>query len=122
MPEAIWVSGHRQRRNVTISGRRTSLCLEESIWASLNDICARENLSLTPLISLIDQRRQHESLASALRVFVLAYFRTLFDLRAEPASTILQKAIERIDNAPRRRQAAARYRASVSSFIEESRS
>lgn len=77
--------GDRQRRNVTVSGRRTSLSLEDSIWASLTEICDRERLSLPDLVTLVDQRRRDDSLASALRVFVLVYFRTLTDLRSLPA-------------------------------------
>ena len=76
--------GDRQRRNVTVSGRRTSLSLEDSIWTSLAEICDRERLSLPDLVTLVDQRRRDDSLASALRVFVLVYFRTLSDLRSRP--------------------------------------
>lgn len=62
-------------RNVTVNGRRTSLRLEGAIWDALVDICAREKLTLHQVCSLIDQRRDGTSRTSAVRAFVVTYFR-----------------------------------------------
>lgn len=75
--------GARYRRTVTVSGRRTSISIETVVWDGLEDISNREELTLAELLTLIDQRRLGSSLASAVRVFVLFYFRTLADI-AQP--------------------------------------
>jgi predicted DNA-binding ribbon-helix-helix protein len=69
--------GDRVRRNVNISGRRTSVSLEAAVWDALADICKRERVSQVELFSRVDNGRLDASLASALRVFVLTYFRGL---------------------------------------------
>ena len=63
------------RKNVTVDGRRTSLCLETEVWEALGDICSREGLNLHQLCSLIDERRRGSSRTSAVRAFTLTYFR-----------------------------------------------
>jgi predicted DNA-binding ribbon-helix-helix protein len=75
--------GARYRRTVTVSGRRTSISIETVVWDGLEDISNREELTLAEILTLIDQRRLGSSLASAVRVFVLFYFRTLADI-AQP--------------------------------------
>lgn len=62
-------------RNVTISGNRTSLRLEQQVWDSLDEICKRENLSLHQLCSYIETLRNKSSRTSAVRTFALIYFR-----------------------------------------------
>lgn len=63
-------------KNVTIDGRRTSLRLENEIWEALSDICLREKMSVHELCSLVEKRRHGSSRTSAVRTFVVAYFRT----------------------------------------------
>jgi predicted DNA-binding ribbon-helix-helix protein len=63
-------------RNVTVNGHRTSLRLEEETWAAIEDICRAEKTNIHTLCSLLDRRRQGLSRTSAVRVFVLSYFRT----------------------------------------------
>jgi predicted DNA-binding ribbon-helix-helix protein len=67
----------RQRRNVWVSGRRTSVSLEFAMWDALREVCEREGRNIDQLCSLIDERRQRASLASSLRIFALAYFRAI---------------------------------------------
>lgn len=66
-----------QLRNVVIAGRRTSLRLEPEMWAALDDIAAREGLTLHQLCSRVADVRRRSSLTSAIRVFLLAYYRRL---------------------------------------------
>lgn len=74
--------GARHRRTVIVSGRRTSISVEVAIWDALTDICKREECSLSDLLTLVDQRRLGASLASAIRVFSIFYFRALAGLGA----------------------------------------
>lgn len=62
-------------KNVTIDGRRTSLRLEEEMWAALDDICQAENISLHDLCSRIEKARDAGSRTSTIRAFVVMYFR-----------------------------------------------
>jgi predicted DNA-binding ribbon-helix-helix protein len=62
-------------RNVTINGRRTSLRLENEIWEAVTEICGHEELSVHELCTLIDGRRGPSSRTSAIRAFIVAYFR-----------------------------------------------
>ena len=72
--------GARHRRTVIVSGRRTSISVEVAIWDALTDVCKREECTLSDVLTLIDQRRLGASLASAIRVFSIFYFRALAGL------------------------------------------
>lgn len=63
-------------RNVTVSGRRTSLRMEPLLWDSLKDICDRENCTLNELCTMIDRRRGDANLTASIRVFIVSYFRS----------------------------------------------
>ena len=64
------------KRSVTIAGHRTSISLEAEFWEGLRELAAARGESLAAVIAAIDgQRRQRESLSSAIRVFVLAAHR-----------------------------------------------
>ncbi|MBL6957634.1 MAG: ribbon-helix-helix domain-containing protein [Rhodospirillales bacterium] len=62
-------------KNVTISGRRTSLRLEEDIWEALEEICRREAMTMHELCTEIDRRRKRSSRTSAVRAFIVVYYR-----------------------------------------------
>ncbi|WP_343560169.1 ribbon-helix-helix domain-containing protein [Kiloniella sp. b19] len=63
-----------RKRSVTIAGHRTSLSLEEPFWQDLKMIAGERNKSLSSLIEDIDEART-SNLSSALRLFVLDYFK-----------------------------------------------
>ena len=62
-------------KNVIVNGRRTSMRLDRETWISLSDICAREHISIHELCSKIDRVKGRSGLSSAVRLFVLTYFR-----------------------------------------------
>ncbi len=63
-------------RNITVSGRRTSVRLEPEMWRALKEISLRENCSIHELCSLIGFRKnKRTSLTAAIRVFLMLYFR-----------------------------------------------
>ncbi len=64
-------------KNVTINGRRTSLRLEQASWEAMSDICKCEGLTLHELCSLIENRRNGASRTSAVRAFIVTYYRTV---------------------------------------------
>lgn len=86
-------------RNVTINGRRTSLRLERANWEALDDICKFEGVSLHDLCTVIDSRREGTSRTSAVRAFIITYFRAAAAECGTPqagtASTILPELAAR---------------------------
>ena len=62
-------------RNVTVSGRRTSIRMEQVMWTSLTDICRREDRTINEIISAIDEKRAETNLTAAIRVFIICYYR-----------------------------------------------
>lgn len=64
-------------KNVIVNGRRTSMRLDRETWMALNDICAREKVTIHELCSKIDDARKTSGLSSSVRLFVLTYFRTI---------------------------------------------
>ncbi len=49
--------------------------LEPEMWGALSEICEREKCSVRDICTLVDSNRGSSSLTSAVRVFILAYFR-----------------------------------------------
>jgi predicted DNA-binding ribbon-helix-helix protein len=64
------------KRSVVIGSHKTSVSLEEAFWDGMKDISRERGKTLSELVSEIDGRRQEGNLSSAIRLFVLDYFRT----------------------------------------------
>jgi len=62
------------KRSVTVAGHRTSITLEGAFWDSLREIAESQNKSVNALIAEVD-KQQPENLSSALRVFILGYYK-----------------------------------------------
>lgn len=71
---AVQIEGLRPG-NVTVGGTRTSVRLEPTIWDALREIAAQERMSIHALCTMVNRRRGNSSLTSAIRVFVIAYYR-----------------------------------------------
>jgi predicted DNA-binding ribbon-helix-helix protein len=65
------------KRSVVIAGHKTSVSLEDAFWASLKEIAVQRQKKLSELVAAIDSERQHGNLSSAIRLFVLDFYRTL---------------------------------------------
>lgn len=62
--------------NLVISGRKTTVRLEDETWASFKDVAEREECSIDELASRIHSRKKRgQSFTSAIRVFVMLYYR-----------------------------------------------
>jgi predicted DNA-binding ribbon-helix-helix protein len=69
-------------RNIIIAGRRTTVRLEPVMWEALQDIAADQGRSVHDLVTEIAHTRTVPNLTSAIRVFVVDYYRNLVgDLR-----------------------------------------
>lgn len=80
------------KRSIVVAGHKTSVSLEDAFWAGLKEIAARRNLSLSDLVASIDTERRHDNLSSALRLFVLEYYRGQHAEHAQPAAPIDHQA------------------------------
>ena len=63
------------KRSLKIGGHNTSVSLEAEFWTALKQIAAIQEISIDKLVSKIDEERQHANLSSAIRSFVLEYYR-----------------------------------------------
>ena len=62
--------------NIRIHGRRTSVRLEPEMWSALHEIASLEGLTIHDVCGAVDDcRNDSESFSSALRVFLLQYYR-----------------------------------------------
>ncbi|HUL87402.1 MAG TPA: ribbon-helix-helix domain-containing protein [Pseudolabrys sp.] len=63
------------KRSIIRDGHKSSVSLEDQFWDGLRYIAARENMTVSKLVETIDHGRNRRNLSSAIRVFVLDYFR-----------------------------------------------
>jgi predicted DNA-binding ribbon-helix-helix protein len=70
-----------------IGTHKTSVSVEEEFWQSLKEIAREREVSLNTLLADINKQRVHANLSSAIRLFVLDYYR----LVAEHGLTVKQK-------------------------------
>jgi len=78
------------KRSIVITGHKTSVSLEDAFWSGLKDIAAARNLTLSELVATIDADRRQGNLSSAIRLFVLDYYRT----QAAAAGAVTQNSSE----------------------------
>lgn len=65
-----------RKHSLTLRGHRTSVSLEPEFWQAFREIAAQRGMGINELAVEIDVARQGDiGLASAIRVFVLAWYR-----------------------------------------------
>ena len=63
------------RRFVKIAGRNASISVENEFWNALREIAGYRDVTLSDLVTVIDSEQRIGTLASAIRVFVLSFYR-----------------------------------------------
>jgi predicted DNA-binding ribbon-helix-helix protein len=63
------------KRSIVIAGHKTSVSLEDAFWQGLKEIAVLRQMTLSDLVASIDTDRRHGNLSSAIRLFVLDYYR-----------------------------------------------
>jgi predicted DNA-binding ribbon-helix-helix protein len=68
------MTGHLEKRSLSLAGHRTSVALEPVFWRALEDAASRAGMTLAALVRVVDEGRTDPAvpLASALRVHALA--------------------------------------------------
>ena len=74
------------KRSIVITGRQTSVSLEDAFWEGLKDIADERQLTLSDLVGEIDAHRQNANLSSAIRLFVLGRYRDRLGFYREVSS------------------------------------
>jgi predicted DNA-binding ribbon-helix-helix protein len=69
------------KRSVVIAGHKKSISLEEAIWRSLKEIATYRDMTLVALLATIDSTRNQENLSSAIRLFVLNFYRAQLEIQ-----------------------------------------
>jgi predicted DNA-binding ribbon-helix-helix protein len=64
------------KRSFTIKGHRTSISLEAPFWEALRHAAEAQDTTLAGLVAAIDAGRGQTGLSSAVRVWVLEYYRS----------------------------------------------
>src|SRR5215468_1615243 len=63
------------KRSVVVAGHKTSVSLEDAFWKGLKEIAGGRHMTLSDLVATIDSERQYGNLSSAIRLFVLEFYR-----------------------------------------------
>ena len=64
------------KRSIVVAGHKTSVSLEDAFWNGMKEIARERQMTLSELVAEIDAQRQLGNLSSALRLFVLDFYRT----------------------------------------------
>jgi predicted DNA-binding ribbon-helix-helix protein len=63
------------KRSIVFAGHKTSVSLEDAFWSGLKAIAHGRRMNVSHLIASIDAKRQHANLSSAIRLYVLDFYR-----------------------------------------------
>jgi len=74
------------KRSIVMAGHKTSVSLEEAFWNGMKEISSIRNMTLSDLVGEIDAGRQQGNLSSAIRLYVLDYFRRIAENVKTPAN------------------------------------
>jgi predicted DNA-binding ribbon-helix-helix protein len=72
------------KRSIVLNGHKTSVSLEDEFWDGLREIAELQKTKLSTLVQNIDLERRNANLSSAVRLFVLTYFRGRAHAAGEP--------------------------------------
>lgn len=63
------------KRSIVICGHKTSVSVEDDFWAGLKHIAVEREITIAKLVQEIHGARERGNLSSAIRVYVLRYYR-----------------------------------------------
>jgi predicted DNA-binding ribbon-helix-helix protein len=87
IPQTADMKSSVVKRSTVVAGHKTSVSLEDAFWKVLKDIASERHMSLSDLVGTIDSNRQQGNLSSAIRLFVLDYYRQQISEHAKRAAT-----------------------------------
>jgi predicted DNA-binding ribbon-helix-helix protein len=63
------------KRSIVIAHHKTSVSLEDQFWNGLKEIADARQQSISGIVTMIKMAHEQGNLSSAIRQFVLAYYR-----------------------------------------------
>jgi predicted DNA-binding ribbon-helix-helix protein len=63
------------KRTIIRNGHKSSVSLEDQFWDCVREIAKNRKLTASKLVEEIDRHRNGDNLSSAIRVFVLEYYK-----------------------------------------------
>jgi predicted DNA-binding ribbon-helix-helix protein len=72
------------KHSIVLSGHKTSVSLEDAFWKALKTIATVREMTLSELVASIDSKREHANLSSAIRLFILDFYRGQLSGQAAP--------------------------------------
>ena len=83
------------KRSIVAAGHKTSVSLEDAFWQGLKEIARGRNITLSALVTAVDSERPRSNLSSAIRLFVLDFYRNqLADVRDGPHDAEGHRAVK----------------------------
>ena len=79
------------KRSIIVGRHKTSVSLEAAFWQALREIADERRETLSQVVASIDKERPFANLSSAIRLFVLEYYRNRHQ-RKEAVSVALGTA------------------------------
>ena len=64
------------KRSIIVAGHHTSVSLEKDFWDGTKETAKLRGMTLAELVDEVDANRQQGNLSSAIRLYVLDYFRS----------------------------------------------
>jgi predicted DNA-binding ribbon-helix-helix protein len=84
-----------KKRAIVAAGLKTSISLEDEFWESLNEIGLERGKTRTQLITEIGADRKGAHLSSAIRMYILRYYRSQVEKQKdEIASSGCSRSVE----------------------------
>ena len=84
------------KRSLVIAGQKKSISLEEAVWRSLKEIATNRDVTLLDLLTNIASTEDQRNLSSAIRLFVLNFYREQLEFRhiQEVVQAVLRSPVQ----------------------------
>jgi predicted DNA-binding ribbon-helix-helix protein len=70
------------KRSIKLKGHKTSVSLEDAFWIGLKEIAREKSMTTSEMLASIEAQRSTENLSSAIRLYVLAYYKSALAVAA----------------------------------------
>jgi predicted DNA-binding ribbon-helix-helix protein len=77
------IAGHK-KRSVVIAGQKKSINLEQAFWRSLEEIASYRDVTVPALLAAINAKPRQGTLPSAIRLFIVSFYREQLAIRGGP--------------------------------------
>jgi predicted DNA-binding ribbon-helix-helix protein len=64
------------KRSINLNGHKTSVSLEDAFWTALREIARGKAMTTSEMLASIDAQRSTINLSSAIRLYVLAHYKS----------------------------------------------